>query len=87
MKDIIRVLFVISIITSGLFIQTEAVAQCPMCKISAESNLKNGGTAGKGLNAGIFYMLALPYTLVGTIGFIWWRNNRRKQEDEVEVLP
>ena len=87
MKNIIRVLFIIIIITSGLFIQTESVAQCPMCKISAESNLKNGGTAGKGLNSGILYMLALPYTLVGTIGFIWWRNNRRKQEDEVEVLP
>ena len=87
MKNIIHVLFIITILTSGLFMQTEVLAQCPMCKISAESNLKNGGTAGKGLNAGIFYMLALPYTLVGTIGFIWWRNNRRKQEDEVEVLP
>jgi len=87
MKNMGRFLFIISIIISGLFIQTEVVAQCPMCKISAESNLKNGGTAGRGLNAGIFYMLALPYTLVGTIGFIWWRNNRRRQEDEVEVLP
>ncbi len=65
----------------------EVVAQCPMCKMSAESNLKNGGTTGRGLNAGILYMLALPYTLVGTIGYIWWRNNRRKEEDEVEVLP
>ena len=87
MKNMGHFLFIISIIISGLFIQTEALAQCPMCKISAESNLRNGGTAGKGLNAGIFYMLALPYTLVGTIGFIWWRNNRRRQEDEVEVLP
>ena len=52
-----------------------------MCKMSAESNLKNGGTAGRGLNAGILYMLALPYTLVGTIGFIWWRNYRRKDQD------
>lgn len=59
----------------------DAAAQCPMCKMSAESNLKNGGTQGRGLNAGILYMLALPYTLVGTIGFIWWRNNRRKDED------
>jgi len=55
--------------------------------MSAESNLKSGGTAGKGLNAGILYMLALPYTLVGVIGFIWWKNNRRYREDEVEVLP
>ncbi|MEY3050609.1 MAG: hypothetical protein RLY31_394 [Bacteroidota bacterium] len=48
-----------------------------MCKIAAESNLKDGGKAGKGLNAGILYMLALPYLLVGTIGFVWWRNRRQ----------
>ena len=87
MKNIYRVLVIMSLFVSGLFITPGALAQCPMCKMSAESNLKNGGTAGKGLNAGILYMLALPYTLVGTIGFIWWRHNRRKQEDEVEVLP
>ena len=56
-------------------------AQCPMCRMSAETNLKNGGSAGKGLNAGILYMLATPYLLVGAIGFIWY-SNRRKDEDE-----
>lgn len=55
----------------------EVVAQCPMCKMSAESNLANGGTVGKGLNAGILYMLAMPYLLVGAIGFWWWKNRRR----------
>lgn len=25
-----------------------AEAQCPMCRMSAESNLKNGGTEGRG---------------------------------------
>lgn len=53
-------------------------AQCPMCKATAESNLKNGGTAGRGLNAGILYMLVVPYLLVASIGYWWWRN--RKQE-------
>ena len=57
-------------------------AQCPMCKMSAESNLKNGGSAGKGLNNGILFMLATPYLLVGIIGFVWWRN--RKREEELE---
>ena len=56
-------------------------AQCPMCKISAESNLKNGGKAGRGLNAGILYMFVTPYLLIGGLGFVWWRYNRRKQED------
>jgi hypothetical protein len=58
-----------------------AQAQCPMCKMSAESNLENGGTEGRGLNGGILYMLAMPYLLVGTLGYIWWRN-RKKNEGE-----
>lgn len=56
---------------------TDVWAQCPMCRMSAESNLENGGTAGKGLNAGILYLLATPYLVIGTIGFIWWRNRRK----------
>ncbi|MCB9285417.1 MAG: hypothetical protein H6563_15235 [Lewinellaceae bacterium] len=57
-------------------------AQCPMCRISAESNLKQGGTAGKGLNAGILYMLAAPYLLVGFFGYVWYRNRRKEQDVE-----
>jgi hypothetical protein len=78
---------IVLFITVGMMITSyDASAQCPMCKMSAESNLKNGGTTGRGLNAGILYMLALPYTLVGTIGFIWWRNHRRKEEDGGDTL-
>ncbi len=58
---------------------TDMWAQCPMCRMSAESNLENGGTAGKGLNAGILYMLATPYLIVGTLGFIWWRNRKKSK--------
>ena len=57
-----------------------APAQCPMCKIGAESNLKNGGSAGQGLNSGILYMLAMPYLLVATLGFIWWKNKKKVEE-------
>lgn len=57
-------------------------AQCPMCKMAVESNLKGGGSAGKGLNAGILYMLATPYVLVGGLAFVWWRNRRRNADTE-----
>lgn len=57
-------------------------AQCPMCRIGVESNLKNGGSAGSGLNAGILYMLAMPYLLVATFGFLWYRN-RKKGNDQI----
>ena len=66
----IVLLVVLVALPSGLW------AQCPMCRMSAESNLNNGGTAGRGLNAGILYMLAMPYLVVGAIGYWWWRNRR-----------
>lgn len=66
----------------------ELSAQCPMCKIAAESNLKNGGSQGKGLNLGILYMLATPYLLIGGIGLFWWKNRKkdRKSGETAELL-
>ena len=60
-------------------------AQCPMCRIAAESNMENGGSAGKGLNKGILYLLATPYLIVGTLGFLWWRSQRNKNKEEREI--
>lgn len=59
----------------------DLVAQCPMCRATAETNLANGGTEGQGLNNGILYMLGMPYIVIGTIAFLWWRN-RNKQADD-----
>lgn len=72
----------ILVICLFILITMDASAQCPMCKMSAESNLANGGTAGKGLNAGIIYMLATPYLLVGTVAFLWWRNKKKVEVDQ-----
>lgn len=63
----------------------DVFAQCPMCRMSAQSNMENGGTAGRGLNNGILYMLAMPYLIIGTIGFIWWKNRRKSGEGEEEI--
>jgi hypothetical protein len=59
-------------------------AQCPMCKLGAESNLNAGGSAGKGLNFGILYMFAAPYLVVASIAYIWFRN-RKKNFDASEA--
>ena len=71
-----------------IFISTgiELDAQCPMCRLSAETNLQNGGTEGKGLNKGILYMLSLPYLLVFSLGYIWYRN-RNKFSDQIIEEP
>ena len=78
------ILFAILIFGMLLFV-ADLSAQCPMCKIAAESNMKNGGTAGAGLNAGIFYMLSLPYLLVFIIAFLWWRNRKKADDDASEI--
>lgn len=73
-KKFILIIF-FSIFT--LTISNTLQAQCPMCKASAEASMKEGSNAAKGLNQGILYMLAAPYLLVGFIGFVWYRNQKK----------
>ena len=47
-----------------IFFQTYSFAQCAMCRTSAESDLKNGGSIAKGLNSGILYLMAIPYIIL-----------------------
>ncbi|CAH1001955.1 hypothetical protein LEM8419_02870 [Neolewinella maritima] len=76
MKRFLTLLLVLVLLGTG----GELLAQCPMCRATAESNLANGGTEGQGLNQGILYLLGMPYVLVATVGFIWWRNRRKEHE-------
>jgi hypothetical protein len=77
-RNYIIIVFILLVFT---FFSADLAAQCPMCKLSAESNLRDGGTAGKGLNAGILYMFALPYLLVLTLGLVWYRNRRNYDQE------
>ncbi|MBK6546359.1 MAG: hypothetical protein IPO78_07150 [Saprospiraceae bacterium] len=74
MNKIIIILFLAFVI---LFFNDALFAQCPMCKMAAETNLKSGGSAGKGLNTGILYLLAMPYLIVFTL-IVLWRRNKKK---------
>jgi hypothetical protein len=58
----------------GLLSQ-EAKSQCSICTKTAQ---QLGEKTGRGLNAGILYLAAAPFLIVGFIGYRWWRNN---QED------
>jgi hypothetical protein len=74
------------IVFSLLFIlANDIVAQCPMCKMAADSNMKAGGTAGIGLNRGILYILSIPYLLVAGIAYYWWRNRRAAGDESNKI--
>lgn len=80
-KMIISLVTVLLLSTAVAPMQVDA--QCPMCRMSAESNLKNGGTEGQGLNKGILFILAMPYLLVGVIGYAWYRNKKKNEEADI----
>ena len=53
--------------------------QCAMCKAAVEANLKDGGTAGSGLNEGILYLMAVPYIVILLFGIFYYLQKRNKQ--------
>jgi hypothetical protein len=76
----------ITILVLLLVSQFSANAQCAMCKATAESNPNVGG----GLNAGIEYILIIPYILLGAFVFIvlkgkmkpFWKDLTGKNKDK-----
>jgi len=57
---------------------------CAMCRAALESS-PEGKTLAKGLANGILLMLALPYGLMATFGFIIFRAYRKKSKQSVQT--
>ncbi len=74
-----RIAILIGLTLVLILVQQTVFAQCPMCKMAAESNMKSGGSVGKGLNTGILYLLAMPYIIVSILAYIW-KQTKRKSE-------
>ena len=62
-----------------LAFQTKLSAQCAMCKAVVEANLKEGGSAGAGLNDGILYLMAMPYIALLLFSVLYYFQQRKKQ--------
>ncbi|GAA4375149.1 hypothetical protein [Hymenobacter koreensis] len=59
----------------------EAAAQCAMCKTNVESGRTSEEKAYdfSGLNSGILYLMAVPYVLIGSVGYFWYRHNKQQK--------
>lgn len=63
-----------------LLIDLPGFAQCAMCRASVENNVSNGDTTiGAGLNTGILYLFSMPYLIAAVIGFLWYRNAKKRK--------
>lgn len=62
---------------SSFFFPLSSIAQCAMCRAAIESE---GDVKKKeAVNDGIVYLMAIPYILVGGIGFAIYRMYSKKE--------
>lgn len=69
-----------------LLVNTQLLlAQCAMCKATVE-NAENSESFAAGLNAGILYLMSIPYILFGVIAFMWYRSSKKNKQkrDKIE---
>ena len=60
---------------------TTVTAQCSICTKTAS---QLGEKQGKGLNAGIIYLMLTPFAVGGFIGYRWWKNEKALKKSEAE---
>jgi len=53
-------------------------AQCAMCRAALES--EEGGVKAEAVNDGIVYLMAIPYILVGVLGYAIYRLKYSKKK-------
>ena len=54
---------------------TDLFSQCAMCRADLES--QEDQSISEGLNDGIIYLMAIPYIVVGVIGFIIYKKFKK----------
>jgi hypothetical protein len=81
---IVRVLLVLVI--AFLLTSPDLMAQCAMCRGTVESTVSNGRSViASELNFGILYLLLIPYLIIATIGYLWYRNSKLEHGRRLEI--
>lgn len=69
-----------------VFSSVDADAQCAMCRRIVESNITDGTAAvGKNLNGAILYLMAIPYVILASLAYIFYRNIRAKRMEDTAL--
>lgn len=69
---------IIAMAIVGIVAVTNVDAQCSVCTKTAE---QLGEKPGKGLNAGILYLMSTPLVALGYIGYRWWKREKQMGAD------
>lgn len=77
----LRYILAVVIVAGCLCFTNKVKAQCAACAATVETNADSGNNQAKGLNNGIYFLLAAPYLAVGVCGYVWYKKYRRKDVD------
>lgn len=61
-----------------LLFSQKTEAQCAMCRAVLES--EEGGVKAEAINDGIVYLMAIPYILVGIVGYAIYKIKYKKEK-------
>ena len=48
------------------------------CSVCTKTTQGFDDKRANGINTGIIYLAFLPLTIMGTLGFLWWKYNKKK---------
>lgn len=74
-----KYLLTVVVLVALLFCAADVMAQCSICTKTAS---ELGEKPAEGLNAGILYLAATPFAIVGFIAYSFWKNNRNKDGED-----
>ena len=74
------------LVVALLVVTPDLMAQCAMCRGTVESTVSNGRSViASELNFGILYLLVIPYLIIATIGYLWYRNSKQEHGRRLEI--
>jgi hypothetical protein len=80
-----KYIFTFGIALLLIVMNTDAKAQCAMCKATAETSTGAGSKDLAGINRGIIYLLSAPYVLTMIVGGIWYYQRKKGQKAAREI--
>ena len=75
-----NIFYILVLLFAGLLFSAGLQAQCAVCTKTA---MQMGEKPAAGLNSAILYLMASPFAIIGVIGYRWWKNNKKFEEEEM----
>jgi hypothetical protein len=64
------------LVITGLLVFSAYGAWSQGCSVCTKTAAGLDDKKAKGLNGGIIYLAAVPLSILGTLGFVWWKHNK-----------